>query len=133
MSKSQVALRADDARVQAFLNRPLKGDRPFPGLDAPCVKRREDGRIVSMAVMVAVDTDGRREILGIAVLPSGAATVRADVRRSVARRGRRGVQLVVGVHEGLEAAARKVPGGSAAACISSAPCRRARAGPASRW
>ena len=67
-SKSQVSRLCEetDERVQAFLNRPLEEDWPFLWLDATYVKLREGGRIVSMAVIVAVavNTDGRREILG---------------------------------------------------------------------
>ena len=77
------------------------------------MKLREGGRIVSMAVIVAVavNTDGRRKILGITVLPSEAETFWSDFLRSLARRGLRGVQLVISdAHEGLKAAARKVLG-----------------------
>ena len=104
---------ASDERVQAFLNRPLEGDWPFLWLDATYVKLREGGRIVSMAVIVAVavNSDGRREILGITVMPSEAETFWADFLRSLTRRGLRGVQLVISdAHEGLKAAARKVLG-----------------------
>lgn len=114
-SKSQVSrLCAEiDERVQTFLNRPLEGDWPFLWLDATYVKLREGGRIVSMAVIVAVavNTDGRREILGITVMPSEAETFWADFLRSLTRRGLRSVQLVISdAHEGLKAAARKVLG-----------------------
>ena len=114
-SKSQVSRLCEeiDERVQAFLNRPLEGDWPFLWLDATYVKLREGGRIVSMAVIVAVavNTDGRREILGIAVMPSEAETFWADFLRSLTRRGLRGVQMVISdAHEGLKAAARKVLG-----------------------
>ena len=114
-SKSQVSRLCEeiDERVQAFLNRPLEGDWPFLWLDATYVKLREGGRIVSMAVIVAVavNTDGRREILGITVMPSEAETFWADFLRSLTRRGLRGVQLVISdAHEGLKAAARKVLG-----------------------
>jgi len=114
-SKSQVSRLCEeiDERVHAFLNRPLEGDWPFLWLDATYVKLREGGRIVSMAVIVAVavNTDGRREILGITVMPSEAETFWADFLRSLTRRGLRGVQLVISdAHEGLKAAARKVLG-----------------------
>ncbi len=114
-SKSQVSRLCEeiDERVQAFLNRPLEGDWPFLWLDATYVKLREGGRIVSMAVIVAVavNTDGRREILGITVLPSEAETFWSDFLRSLTRRGLRGVQMVISdAHEGLKAAARKVLG-----------------------
>ncbi len=120
-SKSQVSRLCEeiDERVQAFLNRPLEGDWPFLWLDATCVKLREGGRIVSMAVIVAVavNTDGRREILGITVMPSEAETFRADFLRSLTRRGLSGVQLVISdAHEGLKAAARKVLGAGCQRC-----------------
>jgi len=114
-SKSQVSRLCEeiDERVHAFLNRPLEGDWPFLWLDATYVKLREGGRIVSMAVIVAVavSTDGRREVLGITVMPSEAETFWSDFLRSLTRRGLRGVQMVISdAHEGLKAAARKVLG-----------------------
>lgn len=59
------------------------------------MKLREVGRVVSMAVIVAVavNTDGRREILGITVMPSEAETFWSDVLSSLTRRGLRGVQM----------------------------------------
>jgi len=114
-SKSQVSrLCAEiDERVQAFLNRPIEGDWPFLWLDATYVKLRENHRIVSMAVIVAVavNTDGRREVLGITVMPSEAEAFWADFLRSLTHRGLRGVKLVVSdAHDGLKAATRKVLG-----------------------
>lgn len=82
-SKSQVSRLCGeiDERVQVFLNRPLEGDWPFLWLDATYVKLREGGRIVSMAVIVAVavNTDGRREILGITVMQRQSRT-RSEAR-----------------------------------------------------
>lgn len=114
-SKSQVSRLCGeiDERVQAFLNRPIEGDWPFLWLDATYLKLRENHRIVSMAVIVAVavNTDGRREVLGITVMPSEAEAFWSDFLRSLTRRGLRGVKLVVSdAHEGLKAAARKVLG-----------------------
>lgn len=78
ISKSQVSRLCEeiDERVDAFLNRPIEGDWPFVWLDATYVKSREGGRVISRAVIVAVgaNTDGRREILGLAVGPSEAET-----------------------------------------------------------
>jgi hypothetical protein len=61
-----------DERVGEFLNRPLTGDWPYLWLDATYLKVREGGRIVSVAaiIAVAVNTDGRREIIGMTVGPS---------------------------------------------------------------
>jgi putative transposase len=56
ISKSQVSRLCGeiDDKVAAFLNRPLEGDWPYLWLDATYVKVREQGRIVSVAVIVAV-------------------------------------------------------------------------------
>jgi len=76
MSKSQVSrLCADiDERVNAFLTRPLEGAWPYLWLDATYFKVREGGRIISRAVIiaVAVNEDGKREVLGVATGPSEA-------------------------------------------------------------
>jgi putative transposase len=59
-----------DERVGAFLDRPIEGDWPYLWIDATYVKVRQAGRIVSVAVIiaVAVNTDGVREIVGVAVV-----------------------------------------------------------------
>src|ERR1700747_1696193 len=113
VSKSQVSRLCEeiDERVKAFLTRPLEGDWPYLWIDATYVKVRQAGRIVSVAVIVAVavNTDGRREVLGMAVGPSEAETFWTEFLRSLARRGLRGVKLGVSDgHEGLKAAAAKV-------------------------
>jgi transposase-like protein len=113
VSKSQVSrLCAEiDGRVQAFLSRPIEGEWPYLWLDATYVKVRQDGRILSVAVTIAtgVNTDGRREVLGLAVGASEAETFWTEFLRSLARRGLRGVKLVVSdAHEGLKAAVARV-------------------------
>jgi putative transposase len=113
ISKSQVSrLCAEiDERVHAFLSRPIEGDWPYLWIDATYMKVREAGRIVSVAVIiaVAVNTDGVREVLGMAVGPSEAEPFWSAFLRSLTRRGLRGVKLVIAdSHEGLKAAAAKV-------------------------
>jgi transposase-like protein len=113
VSKSQVSrLCAEiDERVQAFLTRPLEGAWPYLWLDATYIRVRENGRIISRAVIiaVAVNEDGRREVLGVATGPSEAETFWTGFLRSLADRGLRGVKLVVADdHKGLRAAARRV-------------------------
>jgi transposase-like protein len=113
VSKSQVSrLCAEiDDRVHAFLGRPIEGDWPYLWLDATYVKVRQAGRIVSVAVTIAVgvNTDGRREVLGMAVGASEAETFWTDFLRTLARRGLRGVKLVTSdAHEGLKAAIERV-------------------------
>jgi putative transposase len=113
MSKSQVSrLCAEiDVRVNAFLSRPLEGAWPYLWLDATYLKVRDGGRIVSRAVIVAVavNEDGKREVLGIATGLSEAETFWTDFLRTLADRGLRGVRLVIADdHKGLRAAARRV-------------------------
>jgi transposase-like protein len=66
ISKSQVSRLCGeiDGKIKAFLDRPIEGDWPYVWLDATYVKARRDGRIVSVAVIIAVGVngDGRREV-----------------------------------------------------------------------
>jgi len=113
VSKSQVSRLCEeiDERVKSFLERPIEGDWPYLWIDATYVKSRQAGRVVSVAVIiaVAVNTDGVREILGVATGPSEAEPFWTDFLRGLTRRGLRGVKLVISdAHEGLKAAASKV-------------------------
>ena len=113
ISKSQVSRLCEeiDGKVKAFLERPIEGDWPYLWIDATYVKVRQNGRIVSVAVIVAVgvNNDGRREILGLEIGPSEAETFWSAFLRKLARRGLRGVKLVISdAHEGIKAAVSKV-------------------------
>ena len=110
-----------DERVHEFLDRPLTGEWPYLWLDATYLKVREGGRIVSVAaiIAVAVNTDGRREIIGLCVGPSEAETFWTEFLRSLKARGLNGLKLVISdAHTGLKAAsgACSTPPGSGAAC-----------------
>ena len=113
ISKSQVSRLCEDIdqRVKAFLDRPIEGDWPYLWIDATYVKVRQAGRIVSVAVIVAVgvNADGRREVLGMDIGPSEAETFWTAFLRKLARRGLRGVKLVVSdAHEGIKGAVSKI-------------------------
>lgn len=113
ISKSQVSRLCGeiDERVRAFLDRPIEGDWPYVWIDATYVKVRSAGRIVSVAVIIAVgvNTDGVREVLGMAVGPSEAEPFWLEFLRGLTRRGLRGVKLVISdAHLGLKAAIAKV-------------------------
>jgi transposase-like protein len=113
ISKSQVSRLCGeiDDKVQTFLTRPLEGDWPYVWLDATYVKVRQAGRIVSVAVTIAVgvNNDGRREVLGMDIGPSEAETFWTEFLRKLTRRGLRGVKLVISdAHEGLKAAITRV-------------------------
>jgi putative transposase len=113
VSKSQVSRLCEeiDERVSTFLNRPIEGDWPYLWIDATYVKVRQNGRIVSVAVTVAVavNTDGRREVLGMDIGASEAETFWTEFLRKLKRRGLSGVKLVISdAHEGIKAAVAKV-------------------------
>jgi putative transposase len=113
MSKSQVSRLCGeiDERVNAFLSRPLECAWPYLWLEATYLKVQEGGRVVSPAVIiaVAVNEDGKREVLGVATGPSEAETFWTEFLWSLADRGLRGVKLVIADdHKGLRAAARRV-------------------------
>ncbi|MDG2570624.1 IS256 family transposase [Vibrio parahaemolyticus] len=113
ISKSQVSRLCEeiDERVNAFLSRPIEGEWPYLWIDATYLKTREAGRIVSTAVILAVgvNSDGRREVLGVATGASEAEPFWTAFLRSLADRGLRGVKLVIADdHKGLRAAATRV-------------------------
>ena len=75
------------------------------------VKVRQEGRIVSVAVIIAVgaNNDGRREVLGMEIGASEAEPFWTAFLRKLSRRGLRGVKLIVSdAHEGIKAAVSKV-------------------------
>ena len=91
ISKSQVSRLCEeiDGKVKAFLDRPLEGDWPYLWIDATYVKaRRRDGRVVSVAVIIAVgvNADGRREVLWMDIGPSEAETFLTSFLRKLTRR-----------------------------------------------
>jgi transposase-like protein len=121
ISKSQVSKLCQeiDERVDAFLDRPLKGEWRYLWLDATYLKARAGGRIVSLAAIIAVaaNTDGRREIIGLGLGASEAAPFWVEFLRGLVRRGLKGVKLVVSdAHEGLKAAIAQVLGATWQRC-----------------
>lgn len=83
-SKSQVSRLCEeiDERVDAFLTQPIEGDWPYLWIDATYLKVRQGGRIVSVAVTLAVGetTNGRREVLGMAIGASEACAGKTVLR-----------------------------------------------------
>ena len=113
ISKSQVSRLCEeiDGKVKAFLTRPLEDDWPYLWIDATYLKVRRGGRIVSVAIIIAigVNTDGRREVLGLEIGTSEAEPIWTEFLRKLTRRGLRGVKLVISdAHEGIKAAVSKV-------------------------
>ena len=121
ISKSTVSKLCKDIddRVNAFLERPLVGDWPYLWLDATYLKQREGGQIRTVAVIiaVAVNTEGKREIVGLHIGPSEAEIFWSTFLKSLVKRGLRGTKLVISdAHEGLKAAIRRVLGSTWQRC-----------------
>lgn len=113
ISKSEVSrlCASLDAQVAAFRNRPLDAAYPYLWLDARYEHVREEGRVQSMAVVVAygVRADGVREVLGVDIATSEHTTFWRAFLQSLVARGLRGVQLVISdAHAGLKQAIREV-------------------------
>ena len=113
ISKSQVSrlCEALDAEVERFRGRPLAGAFPYVWLDATFVKVRAGGRVVSMAVVIAigVNGDGQREVLDLDVGPSEDGAFWLRFLRSLVARGLSGVELVISdAHQGLKGAIQAV-------------------------
>lgn len=123
LSKSQVSelVKSLDAKVEAFRSRPLdRGPYTYVWVDAITQKVREAGRIVNVAVViaVAVNVDGYREVLGMDVITTEDGAGWTAFLRSLVARGLSGVQLVISdAHEGLKnAIAAVLPGASWQRC-----------------
>lgn len=115
MTKDRVSAicRGLDERVDLFRNRPLEGSYPYLWLDAKHVKVRDQGRVVSKAVVVAyaVHETGVREVLGLDVGEVESGGFWVEFLRGLKRRGLSGVKLcVTDQHEGLKAAVARVLG-----------------------
>ncbi len=110
ISKSRVSELCEelDGEVERFRNRPLEGSYPYVWVDATYVKARQDGRVVSAAVVIAVGVKGEtgeREVLGLDVGPSEDGAFWASFLRSLVARGLSGVRLVTSdSHRGLKRA-----------------------------
>lgn len=110
ISKSEVSrLCAElDRGVKAFRERRLDEHRyPYLWLDARYEKVREGGRIVSMALLVAIAVNerGEREVLGCEVGAAESGALWTGFLRSLVGRGLAGVRLVTSdAHLGLREA-----------------------------
>jgi putative transposase len=117
ISKSQVSRLCQelDGVVERFRSRRLEGPYPYLWLDATFVKVRVEGRVVSMAVVIAtsVRMTGEREVLGFDVGPSEDGAFWLGFLRSLVARGLAGVQLVISdAHQGLKTAIAAVLAGA---------------------
>ena len=100
-----------DEALQAFAERRLSEPFPYLILDARYERVREAGVISSQAVLiaVAVDGEGRRQILGVDLANRESRTSWRDFLLALKERGLFGVEFVVSDdHEGLRQAIREI-------------------------
>src|SRR5690606_10755412 len=107
LSKSQVSVMAAelDQMVESFRSRPLDGG-PYASvwIDALTREVREGGGTINVHALIAtaVNTDGRREVLGLEVATSEDGAGWLAFLRGLVARGLTGVKLVISdCHAGL--------------------------------
>lgn len=114
ISKSQVSEMAKslDEMVDDFRHRPLdQGPYRYLWLDALTQRCREGGRVVNVIAVTAtaVNTDGRRELLGLDVFTTEDEAAWETFFSGLVARGLSGVDLVISdAHQGLKNAIAKV-------------------------
>lgn len=97
--------------VQTFKERPLEKEYPFVLVDAMYIKVREDHRVRSKGLMIAlgINSDGRKEILGFEVCDGETEYLWEKFLRHLKNRGLKGVDLITSdSHAGLVAAVKEV-------------------------
>ena len=103
-----------DDMVEEFRSRKLDKEYPVLWADALYEKIRDNGRVVSKAVMVikGVNMDGRQEIMAVEHMENESEQTYSALFRKLQERGMEKVWLCVSdAHKGLEAAIRKtLPG-----------------------
>jgi putative transposase len=107
----QALNRTLDAALRAFAARPLAEPYPYLILDARYERVCEGGVIASQAVLVAiaVDADGRRQVLGVELANRESGTSWRDFLPSLKQRGLHGAEFVVSDdHPGLRQEIREV-------------------------
>lgn len=100
-----------DGELTAFAQRPLTEAYPYLVLDARYERVREGGVIRSQAVMiaVAVDWEGRRQVLGVALANRESRSSWGDFLLALKARGLHGVEFVVSDdHQGLKKAIQEI-------------------------
>jgi putative transposase len=99
-----------DPMVEAFRTRPLHCHYPFLMVDAIYVKVRENGRIQSrgLLIAIAVNEEGHREIIGFQLANSESESSWGELFSSLKDRGLKNVDLVTSDdHKGLVNAVRR--------------------------
>jgi len=100
-----------DQAVEQFRERKLQESYPYVWLDAVYLKVRQNHRVVSLALVIAVGVDeqGERHLLGFDLGGSEEQAFWLAFLRSLLKRGLKSVQLVISdAHEGLKRAINQV-------------------------
>lgn len=118
IDKSKVSriCKALEEQVEAFRNRPLQSHYPYVWLDAVVLEVRENHRVISLALVIAigVDREGERHILGFELGAGESEAFWLAFLRSLRARGMEQVELVISdAHQGLKAAIDQVFSGAA--------------------
>jgi len=104
-----------DQMVEEFRQRKLQESYPYVWLDAVYLKVRQNHRVVSLALVIAVGVDeqGERHLLGFDLGGSEEQAFWLAFLRSLVKRGLKSVQLVISdAHEGLKKAINQVFAGA---------------------
>jgi len=99
-----------DGQVKEFRTRPLAAEYPVLWVDAVYEKIRDNGRVISEAVLViyGVNLEGKREVLGVEPMYEESEATWATLLENLKARGLEKVWLVVSdAHRGIQAAVRK--------------------------
>lgn len=99
-----------DEQVEAFRSRPLDAEYPILWVDALYEKIRDDGKVISEAILViyAVNLEGKREILAVEPMYEESEASWGSVFENLKARGLQRVWMVVAdAHRGIQAAARR--------------------------
>jgi putative transposase len=112
LSASQVSeiTRELDERVKEFRTRPLKAEYVFVWIDALYEKVRFEGKVVSVAIMIAygVDEEGRREILAVEPMWEETEESWREFMQKLKKRGVKRVRMFISdAHQGIQAAIKK--------------------------
>lgn len=108
-----------DEEIEHFRHRPLHNNYPILIVDALYEKVRENGRVISMAIMVVcgINQDGQREIIAIEPMPEESKDTYHLLFTQLQERGLKTPKLIISdAHLGLKAAIDMLPGTSWQRC-----------------
>ncbi len=97
-------------QVESFRTRPLEPEYPFLWIDALYEKVRDNGRVISIALMIAygINRQGKRDILAIEPMYEESEETWKEFFRKLKRRGLKRISLCISdAHQGIQKALKK--------------------------